>query len=494
MEKRFLISIDQSTQGTKALLLGENGKLLYRCDLFHRQIVNEKGWVSHDPEEIYDNVVKVVRKLIEETKVLPDMIGGLSISNQRETALTWNKESGEPFGYAVVWQCARGQEITQSPEVMKHNSYIYERTGIPLSPYFPAAKIAWLLKNNPRSKALIKTGILCAGTIDSWLIFKLTGKKEFKTDYSNASRTQLFDIHTLKWNPKICSVFGIPEESLAQICDSDDIFGYTDIEGVLPEAVPICGVMGDSHAALFGQGCLKKGQMKATYGTGTSVMMNIGKTAMHSENGLVTSIAWKYKNEISYVLEANLNYTGAVIRWLQKDVQLIANAGETDGLAKAANPNDRTYLVPAFSGLGAPYWKSDVQAMICGISRTTGKAEIVKAAVESIGYQIADVIFAMEKDMNAPVERIRVDGGATKNEYLMQFQSDLVRVGVEVPRAEELSGIGAGYMGGIALGLYDAESLGVNITYTQYDVKQSEQSCRDKYAGWLNAVHKIITE
>ena len=491
MSEKYLISIDQSTQGTKALLFDSQGNLIKRTDKAHRQIINEKGWVSHDPEEIYRNTLEVVRRLVEESGIEKDSIIGLGISNQRETSLAWDKNTGKPIGQAIVWQCARAVDICERVEAMGQGERIREKTGMNLSPYFPAAKIAWILENEEGAREKAAEGTICHGTVDSWLIYKLTGGKSYKTDYSNASRTQLFNIFELKWDEEICRMFSIDVKNMAQVCDSDSNFGETDFEGFLPKPIPIHGVLGDSHGALFGQGCLKPGMIKSTYGTGSSIMMNIGEQPVLSTHGVVTSLAWSMKGKVNYVLEGNLNYTGAVITWLKDDLELISSPGETQELAQKASKEDQTYLVPAFSGLGAPYWDSRAAAAVVGMTRTTKKAELVKAGLECIAYQIADVVKAMSEDAGMKVEELRVDGGPTRNTYLMQFQSDIARAAVQVPDAEELSGIGPAYAAGLALGLWGPEIF-QKIQRKKYTPEMQEETAKIKYQGWKNAVEKVL--
>lgn len=488
----YVLGIDQSTQGTKALLFDESGSLVCRMDLPHRQMVNALGWVEHDPMEIYRNVIQVVKNLVEKAQIDKNQIKVLGISNQRETAMAWNRATGEPVYNAVVWQCGRGAAICEELKQKGHAEMIRQHTGLQLSPYFSAAKIAWVLRNAAGAKEEAEKGNLCCGTMDSWLVYQLTGKKEFRTDYSNASRTQLFNICQLAWDEKVCRLFGIPTSCLAQVTDSDGEFGCTDVEGYLDRPIPIRGVFGDSHGALFGQGCLQRGMLKATYGTGSSIMMNIGGTPVFSKQ-VVTSLGWKLEGKVSYVLEGNINYTGAVISWLKKDLQLIASDSESQQLAEEANPEDTAYLVPAFSGLGAPYWDSEARAMLWGMSRTTGKAEVVKAALESIAYQITDVLKAMGDASGTEIVELRVDGGPTKNRYLMQFQSDIAGVTVQVPATEELSGMGAAYAAGIAAGLYSKEKLFGQIPRKTFRPQMDAQVREKRYSGWREAVHKVLT-
>ena len=490
---KYVLGIDQSTQGTKALLFDEVGALICRTDLPHKQIIDDRGWVEHDPIEIYNNTIQVVKNLVEKSGVNKEDIRVLGISNQRETSLVWDKETGEPVYNAIVWQCARGAAICEEIEKQGWADMVRAHTGLQLSPYFSAAKIAWVLQNVDGAKEKAKAGSLCCGTIDSWLVYKLTGGKEFRTDYSNASRTQMFNIYTLSWDEEVCGLFGIPTSWLAEVTDSDGEYGETDFEGFFEEPLKICSVLGDSHGALFGQRCHEKGMIKTTYGTGSSIMMNVGDQPVSSDS-VVTSLAWCMGGKVNYVLEGNINYTGAVITWLKDDLQIISSPTETQELAQAANPADTTYLVPAFSGLGAPYWDSNAKAVIYGMSRTTKKAELVKAGLESIVYQITDVVKAMEKDSGIPITELCVDGGPTKNTYLMQFQSDMVQLPVQVPSAEELSGIGVAYAAGISAGIYDLNTIFEGIERKKFVPKMEAKVREDKYNGWKEAVSKILTK
>ena len=337
---RYILAVDQSTQGTKGLLFDEHGILTARADRPHRQIVNEQGWVEHDPVEILENTVAVCGDVLAKAGVDSGSVAAIGISNQRETSLMWDKATGRPIYNAIVWQCARGVEICERPEIAGRGDEVRRKTGINLSPYFPAAKLCWLMENVPEAKALAAQGKLACGTIDSWLVYCLTGKH--KTDYSNASRTQLFNIADLQWDAELCGLFSVPMDSLPEVCMSDSNFGETDLRGLLPHPVPIHGVLGDSHGALFGQDCRRPGQIKATYGTGSSVMMHIGDSPKFSDSGLVTSLAWGINGKVEYVFEGNLNYTGAVMTWLRETVGLIATDSEATELAYKANPNDHT--------------------------------------------------------------------------------------------------------------------------------------------------------
>ena len=485
MSGNTVLAIDQSTSGTKALLFDQEGTLLGRRDLPHEQKINSQGWVSHDPLEIYKNTIQAAAQLLEETGVDRESIGALGISNQRETALVWDRDTGLPVADAVVWQCARAAGICARLD--DRAAAVQERTGLNLSPYFPAAKWAWLLENT--SDLAGKT--LCAGTIDAWLVYKLTGGKVFATDYSNASRTQLFNLHTLSWDPEVCGWFGVDPAMLPQVRFSDGDFGQTDLEGLLPHPVLIRGVLGDSHGALFGQGCLAPGMVKATYGTGSSVMMQIGEKPVFSKKGVVTSLAWAMDGKVQYVLEGNINYTGAVTKWVVDSLGLLASSKEAGPVAQQADPGDTTYLVPAFTGLGAPYWDSDARAMFYGMGRTTGRAELVRAAEECIAYQIADVLELMEQEANVKVQELRVDGGPTKDTFLMQFQSDVLNKPVAAPEREELSAMGAAFCAGIAQGIYPKEVL-QKVRRRDF-LPHMEGSLREKKrVGWRQAVAALL--
>lgn len=483
----YVVGIDQSTQGTKAILVDTEGKLIGRVDRPHEQIVNEKGWVSHNLEEIYQNVRLVVADVVEKTGIRKEEIAAIGISNQRETTALWDKK-GNPLAPAIVWQCSRAKEIAD--EKSMYANEIKERTGLTLSPYFPAAKMAWLLENIEGMKQK-SASEYCLGTIDSWLIYRMTEGKSFKTDYSNASRTQLFNIHTLQWDKEICNIFGIPVEALAKVCDSNSCFGNTTLDGYFEKEVPILSALGDSHAALYGQGCHEPGMLKTTYGTGSSIMMNIGEEPVDSRYGLVTSLAWGIDGKVNYVLEGNINYTGAVITWLKDDVRLISSPGETQELAQQANPQDETVLVPAFSGLSAPYWNNNARAVLCNMSRTTGRNEIVKAALDSIAFQIQAVVLAMEKDSQKKIKEIRVDGGPTKNTYLMQRQSDLLDAAVAISDNEEVSAIGAAYMAGVKAGILKEEQIfGAKKRHFYYpDMMREERTSLTK--RWEEAVSML---
>lgn len=522
MSGKYILGLDQSTQGTKLLLFDEVGRIVTRVDRAHRQIVSDRGWVSHDMEEVYGNVIALVKELLEKQGIGGADIAALGISNQRETTVAWD-DSGKPYAPAIVWQCGRAAEIVErtkglwldenhcvcEPDGQNREAaaddirgtdgqnreaaadYIRRTTGIPLSAFYPAAKMRWLLENDCKG---IPAEQLHMGTVDSYLLYRLTGGEVFATDASNASRTQLMDLESVSWSREVCGIFGIPVEVLPEIRDSNALFGETDFEGLLDCKIPIRCMMGDSHGALYGQHCHKAGMMKTTYGTGSSMMLNTGTQCVESGHGLAASLAWKIDGAASYVLEGNINYTGAVISWLKNDLGLIASAGEANGLCEEANPEDTTVVVPAFSGLSAPYWEDNVRAAIVGMSRTTRKAELVRAAVESIAQQITDVYEAMKLDFGSEIEVLRADGGPTNNPYLMQFQSDMTGARVFASKAEELSAIGVAYLAGIGAGVFDREKVFGNITYQEYGSSMDDGKKAAKRAAWKEAVWHVLPQ
>ncbi len=490
---KYVMGIDQSTQGTKVILFDSDGKIAFQAAKAHKQFINDKGWVEHDPAEIWHNVKLLAQKITRGNGISARDLVAIGISNQRETSLTWNKSTGESIYLAIVWQCARGAAICDELESRGLKFLVKESTGLPLSPYFSAAKLAWIMRNIPEAQKLADEKNLCMGTVDSWLLHKMTGGKVFKTDYSNASRTQLFNIKTLAWDENICSAFGIPLDALPEVTFSDSFFGKTTFDGIFDVEIPIWAMLGDSHAALFGQGCHTAGLAKATYGTGSSIMLNTGKNLIKTEQELASTIAWGMNEKISYALEGNINYTGASITWLKDDLKLIESAAETESLARQSNPADKSYFVPAFTGLGAPYYDNDATGIFAGITRVTGKNEMVRAVVDSIAYQIYDVIHLMEKVSGEELRSLQTDGGPTRNAYLMQFQSDILNKPVEVPPIAELSAMGAAYCAGIAAGFYNKEKVFNRLSWKQYNPNMDADKREKLLRGWHWAVKKSMS-
>lgn len=481
----YILAIDQSTTTTKAVIFDKQARVIGRCDVNHQQIYPRKGWVEHDPIEIYQNLVEAVRKVLEKTRISTDDIAALSVTNQRETTMMWTPD-GKPVSNAVVWQCARGESIVQRPEIASEKAYITHATGLQLSPYFSAAKAAWIKENCD-----IKGDVLF-GTMDSWVIWKLTGRHV--TDYSNASRTQLFNIHELRWDNKILRLFGLQDVLMPEVRFADEIFGMTTVDGIFNKPVPVAGDLGDSHGALFAQQCWEKGTGKCTFGTGGSIMLNIGPKPLLSENKIATSIAWGLSGNIDYVFEGHIICMGDTIKWLIDELGLIQNSAESQIFAEKVDSTDGVYLVPAFDGLGAPYWQSSLNAMICGLSRRSNKYHIVRAGLESIVYLIRDIVDPMLKDANIVLEELRVDGGPTNNAFLMQFTADLLNTRIIKSSIEELSALGSAFAGGMAVGFWknrDEIAL-LRGTCASYERTMNESSAEDLYLGWKNAVKMLI--
>lgn len=489
--KQYILSIDQGTSGTKAVLFDRRGQLVGRHNEAHRQIYPRPGWVEHDADEIYTRVLAAVRGVLDDTGISPDTVAALAISNQRETVVAWDKTTGRPVCNAVVWQCKRGEALCADLKARGIADEVKRKTGLVLSPYFSAAKLAWILDHVDGAREKAEQGKLLCGNMDAWLIYKLAGVHV--TDYSNASRTQLFNLNTLEWDDDLLDLFRIPRAVLPRVMPSDSIFGMTDCGGIFENPIPITGVMGDSHAALFGQACFERGMAKATLGTGSSVMMNIGEERVLSQNGLVTSIAWCMSGSVNYVFEGNINYAGATIKWLADGLGLIETAGEAATLAASVDGNGGVYFVPAFSGLGPPYWDSDAKAIITGLTGGSQKAHVLRAAEESIAYQIRDVLDVMERDA-VPLRELRVDGGPTRDDFLMKFQADMLGVTVVRNQIEEISAAGAAYMAGISTGIWkDLEEVETLRSVERSFVSDMPEEQRRKlYGGWKEAVSRAV--
>ena len=493
MERGYILSIDQSTQGTKAILLDGQGQFVLRRDLPHRQLISAQGWVGHDAKEIAENIIRVAQAAVRDSGIDSRRLSGVAVTNQRESVALWERDTGRPVCESIVWQCNRAAELCRHIQERGDYPEIQRRTGLVPSPFFSAGKVAWALEHVPGAREKAERGQLCIGTMDTWTIWQLTGGKVHKTDCSNASRTQLFNIHTMEWDPELCRIFDIPMSVLPQVCGSDGEYGQTDLGGLLDHPVPIRSAIGDSHASLFGHGCVERGDCMAGHGTGTCVLMNIGEEPLESQNGLNTTVAWRMNGKTVYALEGVVNYAGAVTTWLKDGLELVSCPEETEALACRADPGDHTYLVPAFTGIGAPYWDDGASACFVGMSRLTGRAELVRAGIESIGYQVADIVRAMERDMGAPASQVRMAGGPTKNRYLTQFQSDIMDRPVVLGKYEELVAVGAGQMAGLAMGLYDLPEL-ERLRRTQLFRPRMEQKERlERLDGWARAVQKALS-
>ena len=451
----YIISIDQSTSATKAVVFDEQCRLVCRKNVAHHQYYPKPGWVEHDAEEIYRNTVEAVREVVDATKN-DGATYSLAITNQRETVVVWNKNTGKPVYNAVVWQCQRGEEICEDLKKRGFTEFIRERSGLLIDPYFAASGVKWILDNVDGARQSAEQEELLMGTIDTWLVWKLTEGKRHVTDYTNASRTLLFNIHTLDWDDELLNLFTIPRSMMAQPLSCDSVFGETTVDGVFPEPIQIAGVLGDSHGALAGQMCFEPGMGKATYGTGSSVMVNIGESAIAAPEGLVTSVGFAAQGKVFYAFEGNIHCTGATIKWMTDNLKLIDSPAEIEGFATSVKDNGGVYLVPAFAGLGAPWWHPHAKAIICGMTLATEKGHVCRAALEAIAYQIKDLVDLMTGQAGIALKELRVDGGPTKNGFLMQFQADMLNACINRSDVEEASAMGAMVMNGLARGVWSS--------------------------------------
>lgn len=489
---KYIIAIDQSTSATKAVLFDEQCQLISRKNVAHKQYYPKPGWVEHDPEEIYANTIEAIRLLMAENKK-QDASYSLAITNQRETVVVWNKITGKPVYNAVVWQCQRGTDICNDLKQRGYTELIQEKSGLLIDPYFAASGAKWILDNVDGARESANKNELLMGTIDSWLIWKLTGGKVHATDYTNASRTLLFNIHTLDWDDDLLNLFTIPRSMMAKPQPCDSIFGETTVEGLFDTPITIAGVLGDSHGALVGQMCFEAGMGKATYGTGSSVMVNIGEKAVKAPQGLVTSVGFAAQNKVFYAFEGNIHCTGATIKWMTEKLQLISSPSVIEEYALSVPDNGGIYLVPAFAGLGAPWWNSQAKAMICGMTLGTERGHICRAALEAIAYQIKDLIDLMTNHAGITLKELRVDGGPTKNNLLMHFQADMLNACINRSDIEEASAMGAVIMNGLARKVWKDmnEVAALRTTDNRILPDMTEEKRNKLYRGWTEAVQTV---
>jgi glycerol kinase len=490
----YILAIDQSTSASKAVLFDAAGRMVDRESRDHRQIYPQPGWVEHDAEEIWQNVLAVIGGIASRNADNLSTAIGLGIANQRETFVVFERKSGKPLHNAIVWQCRRGDAICQELGAAGRNGLVGHKTGLKLDTYFSGSKLKWLLRAKPEIRRRLESGDALVGTIDAYLIYRLTNCEVFATDSTNASRTLLYDIGRLRWDEELCTLFDAPMRALAEVRESFDTFGETDAAGSLPRKLRICGVMGDSQASLFAQCCFEKGAAKATLGSGTSVLLNTGDRFETSERGAVSALAWVRHSRPVYALEGLINYSSATIAWLKNQLGLIADAAETDALARAVEDNAGVYLVPAFAGLSAPYGSLDARAAILGMTSYTRKEHVVRAALEAIAYQIRDVLEMMRLDSRVTPGLLCVDGGPTRNEFLMQFTADITGLELVVAEVAETSARGVAMAAMLGLGtvdsLADLAKLRGNVrTYRpQMDACKVEQL----YSGWQQAVERVL--
>lgn len=489
---KYIMALDQGTTSSRCIIFNRQGEIVSSASKEFTQYFPKNGWVEQNPNEIWSSQLAVMVEAMAAKGIESTQLAAIGITNQRETTIVWDRETGEPVYNAIVWQCRRtADEI----ERLKSNGYeekIKRKTGLIPDPYFSATKIAWILDHVEGARKKAENGQLLFGTVDTWLIYKLTKGKVHATDCTNASRTMLFDIHNLKWDDELLELMRVPSSMLPQVKDSSELIGYTD-ESVFGGVVPIAGVAGDQQAALFGQCCFNEGEAKNTYGTGCFLLMNTGSNVVESKNGLLTTIASRINGKVTYALEGSVFVAGAAIKWLRDEMKLIEKAEDTYELAMSVKDSNGVYVVPAFTGLGAPYWDAYARGAVFGLSRGTSRAHFVRATLESLAYQSMDVIRAMEEDAVVPLSSLRVDGGASANDFLMQFQSDLLGAEILRPKMIETTALGAAYLAGLGVGYYkDMNEIKSNVCIEKRFMPAIDQTCRTRlYAGWKQAVTRV---
>ncbi len=493
MNKKYIMAIDQGTTGTRVILFGHSGDIQASAYREIRQIFANPGWVEHDPYQYLDTVKTCAKEAMNKAKAQPGEIAAIGITNQRETTILWNKDTGKPVYNAICWQCRRSAEICDDLKAKGHEEKVIEKTGLVIDAYFSATKIKWIIDNVQGVKEKIKAGKILMGNVDSWLIWNLSGKKNHVTDASNASRTMLFNINTLKWDEELLGILDIDPGILPDVLPSSGIMANTTSE-IFGAEIPIAGVAGDQHAALFGQGCFEAGMAKNTYGTALALMMNIGDKPLRSNHGLTTDLAWMIKDKVQYALEGVIFIGGATIQWLRDGLKIIKEASQTDSMAKSVPDTGNVYLVPAFTGLCAPYWDMYARGLIIGITRGTTGEHIARAALESIAYQTRDVLDAMTQDSGQEIRSLRVDGGATANEFLMQFQSDILGIPIVKPVVTEMAALGAAYLAGLGVGFWeDRDELREHWKIEKtYEPGMDGGRKEELYSGWKKAVKRSL--
>jgi glycerol kinase len=490
MSQKYIIALDQGTTSSRSVLFNSKGQIVAIEQQEFEQIFPKSGWVEHRPEDILNSQLETLERLIKNNNISPKDIAGIGITNQRETTVVWDKNTGKPIYNAIVWQDKRTAPICADLKAQNLESYVRENTGLVIDSYFSGTKIKWLLDNVAGSKEKAANGDLLFGTIDTWLIWHLTQGKVHATDYSNASRTLIYNIKSLEWDDSLCKALDIPKNMLPEVKPSSGIFGYYNLEGV---DIPIAGVAGDQQAALFGQSCFEKGQAKNTYGTGCFMLMNTGEKLQYSKKGLLTTIAWGLEGKVTYALEGSVFIAGAAIQWLRDGLKLIKTAPESEKIAQEVDGETPVYVVPAFVGLGAPYWDMYARGAIFGLNRDTGNAHIVKATLESLAYQTKDILNAMQEDSGIKLSALKVDGGACANNLLMQFQADILNTIVERPEVIESTALGAAYLAGIGVGIWQKESILENRKIDQlFDPNFDNIKIDRLYKGWQKAVKRTM--
>ena len=488
---KYILSLDQGTTSSRAILFDSEQNIVALAQKEFTQYYPRSGWVEHNPMEIYSSMYGVMMEAVTESGINVKDIAAIGITNQRETTIVWDRNTGKPVYNAIVWQCRRTADICDKLREMGLTDYIRQTTGLVLDAYFSATKIKWILDNVDGARERAERGELLFGTVDTWLLWKLTNGAVHATDYTNASRTMLYNIHQLCWDEKLLRVLGIPASMLPRVCNSSEVLGYSNIQGV---DVPIAGIAGDQQAALFGQGCFDKGDAKNTYGTGCFLLMNTGEEACESKHGLVTTIAIGLNGKVQYALEGSVFVGGAVIQWLRDQMRFIGEARDAEYYAKKVDSTGGVYLVPAFTGLGAPHWDMYARGTIVGITRGTKPEHIIRAAQESIAYQSMDLVMAMEKDTGASLNELKVDGGASRDKFLMQFQADILGKQVRRPMIRETTALGAAYLAGLATGVWESQDQIRHLWHcdSTFVPSMDEATRQSLYRGWTKAVGRSL--
>ncbi|OAT73621.1 glycerol kinase GlpK [Parageobacillus thermoglucosidasius] len=488
--ERYILSLDQGTTSSRAILFNQKGEIVHISQREFTQYFPKPGWVEHNANEIWGSILAVIATVLSETSIKPEQVAAIGITNQRETTIVWDKRTGLPIYNAIVWQSRQTADICEQLKQQGYDDLFREKTGLLIDPYFSGTKVKWILDNVEGAREKAEKGDLLFGTVDTWLIWKLSGGRVHVTDYSNASRTLLFNIHTLQWDEEILTILGIPKSMLPEVRPSSEVYAKTIPHHFFGVEVPIAGAAGDQQAALFGQACFEEGMAKNTYGTGCFMLMNTGEKAVQSKHGLLTTIAWGIDGKVEYALEGSIFVAGSAIQWLRDGLRMIKQASDSETYAEKVDSTDGVYVVPAFVGLGTPYWDSDVRGAVFGLTRGTTKEHFIRATLESLAYQTKDVLTAMEADSGIALKTLRVDGGAVKNNFLMQFQSDMLGVPVERPVINETTALGAAYLAGLAVGYWkDRKEIATQWQLErQFEPKMAKEKQEKLYDGWKKAV------
>ncbi len=489
---KYILALDQGTTSSRAIIFDKEQNIYGIEQKEFNQIYPKEGWVEHDPMEIWASQYGVLQEVLAKTNIEPEQIAAIGITNQRETIIVWDKQTGEPVYNAIVWQCRRTADICEKLKNDGFDKYIKENTGLLIDAYFSATKVKWILDNVEGAREKANKGNLLFGTVDTWLLWKLTNGRVHVTDYTNASRTMLFNIRELKWDKKILEKLNIPISMLPEVKTSSEIYGYVNLGGKDNVKVPIAGIAGDQQAALFGQAAFNKGDAKNTYGTGCFLLMNTGEELVESKNGLLTTIAIGLNGKVNYALEGSVFMGGAIVQWLRDEMGLLTDAQDSEHFAEKVKNNGGVYVVPAFVGLGAPYWDMYARGSIFGLTRGSNKNHIIRAALESIAYQVKDLIIAMEEDSGCNINTLKVDGGASKNNLLMQFQSDITNIQVCKPIITETTALGAAYLAGLAVGYFNnlEEIAKKSCVGQKYEPNMDVEERENLYNGWKKAVSR----